>query len=295
MNRIEHINRLLALIGLLAFPGCAMTLSSPTATTRIASLTYEAPASIDLKRVVDILEQSSRITLRKPVTIDEGTSDPLETGILHPVILRETVTDLEGLGTIIIPSISCPGALASMHTLMPSKPGLRLIAGCVVATDRGARIYLTETATGEPADSRPSDEATASSLLLRIGAALAERLPELYPVDGPSIPIHRITGPTRDREGRRSGDLDRAEGTAAADHNDLSIHATPVLCFAPKEKSMVVRDYPGSNGIVGTLGSDLIVQKEEPGKNAFFHVTTREGRIGWIKRSDVRWTACPIA
>lgn len=300
MNCFKNINcALIALISLFLLPGCALPSRSPATPMITASLAYDVPGVVDGKTVVDILEETSSKTLGRPVTIDDTTFPLIATGAASPIILQEKVASLKGLGEVIIPSIICPGALASMHTLMPGKPGLLLIAGCVIATNHGTRIYLAEAAAGKAADGPFSHEAIASSVISRIGTALAKRLPEIYPVDGPRIPIHRTTGPNSATGGPPSDDLAddlaRAKEADAADRNDRIVHATPVVCFAPKEKDPVVREYPGSDGIAGTLNSDLIVQEEDIGKDSFLHVTTREGRVGWIKRSDVRWALCPIA
>ena len=150
MTRIEHISyRLLMMIELLVLSGCAMTMPTMSATTTVASLSYEIPASVNAKTIVDILEESSTKVLKKPVTFDEAISDLSFANTASPVLLREKVVSLEGLGNVAIPSIICPGALASMHTLLPGQTGLRLIAGCVVGHDASTRVYLAEADTGQ--------------------------------------------------------------------------------------------------------------------------------------------------
>ncbi|WP_455371747.1 SH3 domain-containing protein [Petrachloros mirabilis] len=295
MTRIEHISyRLLMMIELLVLSGCAMTMPTMSATTTVASLSYELPASVNAKTIVDILEESSTKVLKKPVTFDEAISDLSFANTVSPVLLREKVMLLEGLGNVAIPSIICPGALASMHTLLPGQTGLRLIAGCVVGNDASTRVYLTEAGTGESTFLSASPEARESLLLAQIGTALTERLPEAHAIEGLDIPIYRTSQPSVYDDARKAIDPPLAEHVIMAGHSSTSALAFPVECFSPKEHMTVVREHPGSNMIIGTLGSDLIVQEDLPGKNSFLHVTTREGRIGWVKRSDVRWTPCPV-
>ena len=296
VNRIKYTSyRLLVIIALLVLPGCAITATSFSSSRMVASLSYEIPASIDVTRIIDMLEASSTKVLRRPMTMDEPTSSPMAANTAGAFYLQEKVLSLKGLGNVAIPSIICPGALASMHSLIPGTTGLRLIAACVIGNDGGTRLHLAEAVTVEPSLFSLSHEPAESFLLPHIGAALIERLPGIHLVDPPGVPNHGTSDSTGGMEVAASGDLVRAESPAAAGYKDASIHASPVVCFSPKENGTAVRDHPGSNKVVGTLGSDLIVQEEDPSKSSFIHVTTREGRIGWVKRSDVRWTPCPLA
>ncbi len=299
MNRVETIRcGLIVLIGLLALPGCAVTLRSPATSTITAALSYEVPASVDVKTVVDVLEESSSKILSRPVTIDETTAPLPSTGATSPVILQEHIASLKGLGKVVLPSIICPGALASMHALMPSERGLRLVAGCVVADDNTTRIYLADATAGEtrgPARSHLSHKGADASLISRLGEVLMARLPEMHLAPEPNVLIRRsshrvIEDKTVIAEQSGPSEAVTTEGMPA-----VAGHAVPFVCFVPKIKGTAVRDNPGSNTVVGTLDSDLIVQEDEPPKHSFLHITTREGRSGWVKRSDVRWTSCPIA
>jgi hypothetical protein len=300
MNHIKNIGVgqvALVLLGLLALPGCTMTSHSPATSTIVASLSYEIPVGVDVKAVVDILEESSMKTLRKPATVDETALPHIPADTRSPVILQERVASLEGLGEVVIPSILCPGALTSMHTLMPSKRGLRLVASCVVIGNSETRIYLVDTTTAEirgSAHSDPFQESAESSPINLIGGVLTERLPGIHPLQPPDIPFHRMSYSTLEKAAAAKEGPGHAVGeTADGDHN-VRAHATPLVCFAPKAKGIAVSDNPGSNLVVGRLDKELIVQNENPSRNSFLHITTREGLHGWVKRSDVRWTPCPI-
>lgn len=300
MNLIKNIgvgHVALVLIGLLALPGCTVTSRSPATSTIAASLSYEIPASVDVKAVVDILEESSMETLRKPATVDETDVPHIPADTLRPVILQERVASLEGLGEVVIPSIICPGAVTSMHTLMPSKRGLRLVASCVVVDHSVTRVYLTDATTGEPRGSAhryPFQETAESSPINLIGGILTERLPGIHPRQPPDILIHRTSYSTLEKAATIEEGPGYAEGETANGNHDSTAHTMPAVCFSPKAKGIAVRGNPGSNTVVGTLDSELIVQEEDTSKNSFLHITTREGRNGWVKRSDVRWTPCPI-
>jgi len=301
MNRVKSIgfrHIVPVLVGLVVLPGCAMTSHFRSTSTITSALSYDIPAAVDVKTVVDLLEESSMNVLRKPVTVDDRTSPSLAVDAWSPVILQENVTSLEGLGEVVIPSIICPGALASMHTLMPSKAGLRLVASCVVVGDTATRIYLidaTTGATGGSAHTTLSHEGMDASFIARIGEALRERLADLQPVHAPNIPIRRTAYRPHDTKAETMEGLKSTGEAARIDSPDMTTHALPAVCFTPKIIGIAVRDNLGSNEVIGTLDLELIVQEDDPGRNSFLDVTTREGQRGWVKRGDVRWTSCPIA
>ena len=283
------------LIALVVFAGCSTISRSPASSTVIGTLAFEAPASIDVKTVVEALEESYLKTFNRPVTFDDNTTPDLSAEPSGPVILQEKVVSLEGLGEVAIPAITCPGALATMHTFMPGQTGLRLIAGCVVMGARMTRIYFTDATSGELAHPGPPHENSATSHISRIGTTLLRRLPEAYALEGPEVLIQRAAEQALAPRVTKIDEHTLAEGKISNSEQDLTAHAVPVVCFAPRGKDIAVREKPGSNTVVGILHSDLIVQKENPSKNSFLHITTEEGRSGWVKRTDVRWTPCPIA
>lgn len=294
MNRNNPTNSItLAILVLLILPACATTVSSPPDTS-VSSLNYEVPGSIDVKTVVAILEASSTKVLKRPVTVDESTSATPTDDSADPIVVRERVVSLEGLGTVAIPSIICPGAFASLHSIMPSESGLRLIAGCIVGHEGATRVYLAEAATSGETLIGFSPERPESIRLSQIGEGLIERLPQAHAIGSLNIPVKRISNHSGITETAVAETPLRSEETAGGRHGDTGIHTSPLVCFSPKQNSTAVHDHPGGT-MVGTLSSDLIVQPEDPSKNSFLRVTTQEGRAGWVKRSDVRWTPCPIA
>ncbi|MDP1767259.1 MAG: hypothetical protein Q8L74_00495 [Nitrospirota bacterium] len=298
MNRIttSGFRQLIAmLLGFVVLPGCAMTSHSRSMSTVTAALSYEMPTKGDIQTIVNLLEKSSRHVLGKPVTPDERTVPPLTADASSPVILQEQVLSLEGLGETVIPSIICPRALASMHTLIPGTAGLRLVASCIVASDTVTRIYLTDVTTGEPAQATLSHESETTSFISRIGEALRDGLEDLRPVSAPSIPIHRVAYHSPDTKTHNGERSDPTGEAARADSPNMVAHALPNLCFTPKTKGIAVRGHMGSSEVIGRLDSELIVQEDDPGRNAFLHVMTQDGQPGWVKRGDVRWASCPIA
>ncbi|MDP1948865.1 MAG: hypothetical protein Q8L77_15335 [Nitrospirota bacterium] len=301
MNRVKSIgfrHIVPVLVGLVVLPGCAVTSHSRSTSTITSALSYKIPAAVDVKTIVALLEESSMKVLGKPVTVDEMTVPPLAADAWSPVILQENVTSLVGLGEVVIPSIICPGALASIHTLMPSKAGLRLVASCVVVGGTATRIYLTDAttgATGGSAHTTLSHEDMDASFIARIGKALTERLPGIRSLHAADIPIRRTVYRTHDTKAETTESFKSTEEAARIDSPDMTAHALPAVCFTPKSTGIALRDNTGSDQVIGTLDSELIVQEDDPGRNSFLHVTTREGQRGWVKRGDVRWASCPIA
>jgi hypothetical protein len=82
--------------------------------------------------------------------------------------------------------------------------------------------------------------------------------------------------------------------TTSGNMTTVAAKTAALVCYAPNAKGVSVRDNPDSDTVVGTLDSELIVQEEDPSTYLFLHITTREGRAGWVKRTDVRWIPCPI-
>ena len=294
ISSIECRHRMLVVMALLLLPGCAITAPSSGRSTIIASLSYELPLYADVKSVVDFLEASSARALKEPVTVEAEADSFRSEDAIHPVILIEKMTTLDGLGEVAIPSISCPRALTTIHKLIAIEKGLRLVAGCVTVGASATRIDLLDVTTGHtswPKHSTSSYDAQTSSPISRIGASFVDRFPAIRLISTPDIPIRRVNRgldtetvtPTISMTATTSDHMTTVGGNTAA-----------LVCYAPITNGVSVRDNPDSDTVVGTLGLELIVHEEDPSTYVFLHITTREGRAGWVKRTDVRWIPCPI-
>jgi len=287
---------MLVVIALLLLPGCAITAPSPGRSTIIASLSYELPLYADVKSVVDVLEASSARALKEPVTIDAGVGSFLSGDAIDSVILLERMTALEGLGEVAIPSISCPRALTTIHKLIAIEKGLRLVAGCVTVGASATRIDLLDVTTGHtswPTHSTGSHDTAISSPISHIGAAFVDRFPAIRLISTPDIPIRRVNRGL-DAETVTPSILRNTAAATSGNRTTVAANTAGLVCYAPNAKGVSVRDNPDSDTVVGTLDSELIVQEEDPSTYLFLHITTREGRAGWVKRTDVRWIPCPI-
>ncbi|MEO6544393.1 MAG: hypothetical protein ABIP05_10135, partial [Nitrospiraceae bacterium] len=140
-----------------------------------------------------------------------------------------------------------------------------------------------------------SHEDMDASFIARIGKALTERLRGIRSLHAADIPIRRTVYRTHDTKAETTESFKSTGEAARINRPDMTAHALPAVCFTPKSTGIALRDNTGSNEVIGTLDSELIVQEDDPGRNSFLHVTTREGQRGWVKRNDVRWTSCPIA
>ena len=289
-SKYRHV--MLVVFALLLLSGCAITAPSSGRSTIIASLSYELPLHADVKSVVDVLEASSASALKGPVTVDAGLASFLSGDTLHSVILLEKMTALEGLGEVAIPSISCPRALTTIHKLIEIEKGLRLVAGCVTVGASATRIDLLDVTTGHtswPTHSTSSYDAATSSPISHIGAAFVDQFPAIRLIGTPDIPIRRVN---RGLDAETvTPDISRIMATTTSGNMTA---AAALVCYAPNAKGVSVRDNPDSDTVVGTLDSELIVQEEDPSTYLFLHIATREGRAGWVKRTDVRWIPCPI-
>ena len=278
-----------SLASILLLSGCASTPASLVNS-------YGVPATVDLKEVMDIVEQSTAHVLGSPVTVTEGTMPavlPL-TASLAVVERRHRV--LEGLGTVVIPHIHCPGSIATVEKLMAGNAGLRVVAACISPTRTTTIIQLVEAATDEEGRLTP---ATASSVppkpsaISLVGRLLLDRLSGGRPVGNPAA-VTEVDGflpesyPVAEEDGaaKSMDSMERSAGPGSA--------AAPLVCFAPRTGPISVRTDPDSSMAVATLNTELIVDVESPVSTGYVHVETREGVAGWVKRSDLRWESCPI-
>src|SRR6185295_314253 len=287
---------MLTVFALLLFPGCAIIAPSSGRLTIIASLSYELPLYSDVKSVVDVLETSSASALKGPVTVDAGVASFLSGDAMHSVILLEKMTALEGLGEVAIPSISCPRALTTIHKVIAIEKGLRLVAGCVTIGASATRIDLLDVTTGHtswPTHSISSDDAATSSPISSIGAAFVDRFPAIRLVSTPDIPIRKVNRGS-DAETVTPNIPRIMAATTSGNMTTVAAKTATLVCYAPTAKGISVRDNPDGDTVVDTLDLELIVQEEDPSTYLFLHSTTRDGRAGWVKRTDVRWIPCPI-
>lgn len=275
---MRHLNALdkgiCALAILFLLPGCA---SRPASVVNA----YEVPVTVDLKQVMDVVEQSTVRVLGGPVTVTEGALPAVLPLVASPALVERTRRTLDGLGVVVIPHIHCPGSIATVEKIMAGPSGLRIVAACISPTRTSTVIQLVE-ATAE--------EGRTLSAISSVGHMLLERLSGGRSIERPIV----VTG--------TGGLLPKshlvAEGdgaiTSMAQGAAPGFTAVPLVCFVPRTPSLSVQTGPDDSRTVDTLKTELIVDVESPINTGYVHVETRDGVAGWVKRSDVRWTPCPI-
>lgn len=277
------------LAGILLLSGCASTSAS-------VRHSYEVPATVDLKQVMDIVEQSTARVLGSPVAVTEGTMPAVLPLAASPAVVERKHRVLEGLGVVVIPHVHCPGAIATVEKRMAGNAGLRVVTACISATRTTTVIQLVEAATDEERTLTPdvaSSEPPTPSAISSVGRLLLERLSGGHSVENPAA----VTGLVRFLSGTHLV----AEEDGAAKSMDSKEQgagpgssAVPLVCFAPRTGPISVRTDPDSSGAVDSLNAELIVDVESPVNTGYVHVETWEGVAGWVQRSDLRWTPCPI-
>lgn len=273
----------LSLASILLLSGCASTTASLVNS-------YEVPATVDLKEVMDIVEQSTARVLGSPVTVTEGTMPAVLPPTASPAVVEQRHRVLERLGTVVIPHVHCPGSIASMEKLTAGNGGLRVVAACISPTRTTTIIQLVEAATDEERRLTPAAASSVPpkpSAISLVGRLLLERLSGGRSVGNPatvtseSYPVAEEDGTAKSMDPKQ-----RSAGPGSA--------AAPLVCFASRTGSISVRTDPDSSMAVATLNTELIVDVESPVSTGYVHVETREGVAGWVKRSDLRWQPCPI-
>lgn len=277
------------LASILLLSGCA----SPSA---LVVNSYEVPATVDLKQVMDIVEQSTVRVLGSPVTMTEGTMPAVLPLTASPAIVERRHRVLEGLGMVVIPHVHCPGSIATMEKLMAGISGLQVVAACISPTRTTTFIQLVEAATDEERRSTPaaaSLESPKPSAISSVGRMLLERLSGGRSVENPAA----VT--------EADGFLSKSHLVAEEDGAAKSMHskeqgtgpgstAVPLVCFARRSEPTSFRTDPDSSMAVDILNTELIVEVESPISTGYVHVETRKGASGWVKRSDLQWKPCPI-
>ena len=162
----------LSLASILLLSGCASTSASLVNS-------YEVSATVDLKEVMDIVEQSTARVLGNPVTVTEGTMPAVLPRAASPVMVERRHRVLEGLGVVVIPHVHCPGSVATVEKLMAGNAGLRVVTACISPTRTTTIIQLVEAATDEGRTLTPaaaSSEPRKPSAISSVGQLLLERL-----------------------------------------------------------------------------------------------------------------------
>jgi hypothetical protein len=278
-----------SLASILLLSGCASTAASVVNS-------YEVPATIDLKQVLDIVEQSTARVFGSPVTVTEGTMPSVLPLVASPARVERRHRVLEGLGVVVIPHVHCPGSIATVEKRMAGPAGLRVVTACIAPTRTATFIQLVEGAAEEERTLIPAAASSGPpqpSAISSVGRLLLERLSGSRSVGNPAAVT---AGGAFLSESHLVAENDRAATRMySKEHGaDPGFLAVPLACFAPRTESISVRTGPDSSLAVDTLTTELIVEVESPINTGYVHVETREGVAGWVRRSDLRWTPCPI-
>jgi hypothetical protein len=292
---MKHLDRsdsgfcAVSLAGILLLSGCASTSAA-------VMNSYEVPATVDLKQVMDIVEQSIARVLGNPVTVTEGTMPSALPPFASRVIVERKHRVLNGLGMIVIPHIHCSGSIATLEKLMAGDSGLRVMAACISPTRTTTVIQLVETTTDVERTLLPaatSSQRSKPSALSLVGRLLLERLSGGHSIESPTA-VTEVGGVLSGSHPIAEEDGAARDGESKGQSAETGSVAVPLVCFVPRTQSLSVHTDPDSSRVATTLHTDLIVDVESPMNTAYVHVETREGVAGWVKRSDLRWKPCPI-
>ena len=273
---------------------CSLLLSGCVNTHASLVNSYEVPVTVDLKQVMDIVEQSAVRVLGTPVTVTEGAMPSLLPLFASPATIENRHRALEGLGEVVIPHVHCPGSVATVEKLMAALSAVRVVAACISPTRTTTVIQLIDATAGDGTSIQvvAPPEPSNPSVISAIGRLLLERLSDGRAADNP-VAAPKIAGTFLRAD--HTGQADRETNTRDS-RNDGSegAIAVPFVCFAPRTDAISVHTEPDSHTVVHTLNTELFVDAESPISTGYIHVETREGVSGWVKRSELRWKHCPI-
>jgi hypothetical protein len=274
LNALDKGLCTLVLVSLFLLSGCA---GRPASVVNA----YEVPVTVDLKQVMDVVEQSTAQVLGRPVTITEGALPAVLPFVASPAVVERTRRTLDGLGVVVIPHIHCPGSIATVEKLLASHSGLRIVAACISPTQTATVIQLMKAS---------AEEGRTSSAISSVGQVLLERLSGGRSIERPIV-VTGMGGFLQESHFVAKGD---GANTSMAPGAAPGFTAVPLVCFAPRTLFIAVQTGPDDSMTMDALKTELIVNVESPINTGYVHVETRDGVAGWVKRSDVRWTPCPI-
>jgi hypothetical protein len=257
---------------------------------------------MDSNVIIRILEDSFLRTLKAPPTITEGAMPTPMPLAPSGFLVEYNVLTLDRLGAVRFPHVVCPHSLAMIEGLHGGSRAVYRYAACLQAYRDGYRVHLVETRTTlAHNDSTPSSSASSSNLLEHLVNRMIEGLSHARL----ALTFHETTPVESEDTLRALSDANRsslvpstqapAPGTLHSHEPELDMEAiSPLVCLALDRSEVVVRSSPGEGHVIGTLRSELALGENTPLDGAYVRIRTEQGLAGWVKKSDLHWSPCPI-
>lgn len=283
--------------------GCA-SLTSPVESNVLpaTSKAYDLPGDVDPNVITHVLGDSFLRVLKAPPTVTEGAM-PTQIPLTPSGFLVEyKVLALDHLGAVRFPQVACPHSLAKIEGIHGDFQAVRRYTACLQPYRDGYRVYLVETlATLTHDDPAPSPSVSTSDVLMQLADRVSKGLPHA-----------RVASIFQGAATFESEEVPREVRTATQDSIDsarqtpalgtLRFHETepevgaisPLVCLGLERSEVVVRATPGEGRVIGTLTSELALGENTPLDGVYIRIRTEQGLTGWVQKSDLHWSSCPI-
>jgi hypothetical protein len=278
--------RLLHVVGCLCLSlfGCSTFMGPSPLTMELDPLPLSE--NLDAQIAVADLEQAFLHTFHNPPIIFEGEqNDEKSMDVVSstmPIDRRQS--QLKRLGSVEKTIPSCKRGLAHLshaEVTVPDQPWLDIFTACVQITSNEQRIIL-----GVGAIGAPSMEAHAAP------EHRDARLNKLNQLRKAFLTLHAPS--TRTTESQITPPVKKQSSIDLHVGQSSPVHVVPLLCLEPKAETVPIFAIPEIGTVIGTVEAGHMVVGQESDGLLFFRVTMEEGVSGWVKRAQMRRSACPI-
>ncbi|BFU96069.1 MAG: hypothetical protein NTNFB02_27910 [Nitrospira sp.] len=283
--------------------GCASWRSPVESDVPPAALkAYDLPGDVDPNAMIRVLQDSFLRVLKAPPTVTEGAMPTPVPLVPSGVLVESRVLTLHRLGAVNFPHVICPHSLAMIEGLRGVSQTVYRFTACIQPYRDGYRVHLIETRAALADEGLTQSRTVPASDLL---VDLAESVMKALPLTQAALSLHGEATAESARPLRAIRDADRdsidpAKQTPTREtfeSHEIGYHVeaiSPLVCHVPERSGVVIRSSPGEGPVVGTLGSEFALGEHTPLDGAFLRIHTEQGLAGWVQKSDLRWSPCPV-
>jgi hypothetical protein len=295
-----QIYRVASIVLLLALPLVAtscLSLAGGDAPTHVSHF-YDVPKDLDANAVIQAVEHSFTQALSTAPRIVEGAvPNPLPDRPL-PFTLNSRTASLDHLGSVLIPSVTCPQHLATISAWPANPDSLGRVyhyTACIQPYAEGYRVtiivsipYVQHPFLSE--STRKEDDTPVS----RIAKVLLTEISLVQGHVASTIEPAISHAPGQDAVQTHQEHALLSERHSAAVRPLHAPAAMPLVCLAPKNHAATLQSQPGGGRVIGTVEMGSVMAVAEPLDTSYFKVETERGSAGWISRSEVTRLPCPV-
>ena len=292
-HQMYRVASIALLLGLPLVATSCLSLEAVDAPAQV-SRSYDLPKDLDPNAVIHAVEQSFTHALSTaPRTVEGAVPSPLPARPL-PFTLDSRTARLDHLGSVLIPSVTCPQHLATISA-WPANPdslgNVHHYTACIQPYAEGYRVTIIVSTPHVRNDLTGKDDDAPVSRIARVllkeislvqGHAASALEPGIFHATERDV-VRTYQGNAL-LSARHSAPLPPLHAPAAL----------PLVCLAPKDHAATLQSQPGGGKVLGTVEMGSVMAVDEPVDTSYFKVETERGSAGWISRSEVTRLPCPV-